>query len=114
MAELFFLALVQRLSVNVCQGSICPRIKLKPFSLVVIAGLGELIGADAISLCCACGAGLGVASLSASYPVAPSLMMTVGSLFFLFPFCLVNLVEGMCNLVQKHQVWCTHAAKAFD
>jgi hypothetical protein len=48
------------------------QIKLNPFSLVVIAGLGELIGADAIFLCCACGAGLGVASLSASYPVAPA------------------------------------------
>jgi hypothetical protein len=40
-------------------------------------------------------------------------MMTAGSLF-LFPFCLVNIIEGVCNLVQKHQVWCTHAAKAFD
>ena len=37
-------------------------------------------------------------------------MVTVGSLF-LFPFSLMNVIEGVCNFVQKHQVWCTHAAK---
>lgn len=92
------------------------QIKLKPFSLVVSAGFGALTGADAIFLSCAYGAGLGVASLSVSFRVSAcsqGLMMTVGS-FFLFPFCLVNIIEGVCNLVQKHQVWCTHAAKAFD
>jgi hypothetical protein len=48
------------------------QIKLKPFSLVVSAGLGELIGADAVFLSCAYGAGLGVASLSVSYHMSPS------------------------------------------
>jgi hypothetical protein len=38
----------------------------------VIAGLGEPIGADAIFLGCAFGAGLGVASLSVSYRVSPT------------------------------------------
>jgi hypothetical protein len=40
-------------------------------------------------------------------------MMTVGSLF-LFAFSLMNVIEGVCKLVQNHQVWCTHAAKTFD
>ena len=40
-------------------------------------------------------------------------MVTVGSLF-LFPFSVMNVIEGVCNFVQKHQVWCTHAAKTFD
>jgi hypothetical protein len=33
---------------------------------------------------------------------------------FLLPFCLVNFIEGVGNLVQKHQVRSTHTAKAFD
>ena len=74
------------------------QIKLKPFSLVVSAGLGEPIGVDAVFLGCAYGADSGVASLSASYPVA-EFNDDGGIAFFLFPFCLVNFVKGMCNLV---------------
>jgi hypothetical protein len=33
---------------------------------------------------------------------------------FLFPFCLVNFIEGVRNLMQNHQVWSTRAAKTFD
>ena len=67
-------------------------------SLVVSAGLGEPIGVDAVFLGCAYGADSGVASLSASYPVA-EFNDDGGIAFFLFPFCLVNFVKGMCNLV---------------
>src|SRR5262249_42510459 len=46
-------------------------------------------------------------------PAALSLMVLVAS-SFLFPFCLVNLIEGMRYLVQKHQVRSTHTAYTFD
>ena len=33
---------------------------------------------------------------------------------FVFAFCLVNFIEDMGNLVQKHQVRSTYAAKTLD
>ena len=40
-------------------------------------------------------------------------MVAVASLF-LFPFRIVNFIECVGNLVQKHQVRSTHAAETFD
>ena len=42
-----------------------------------------------------------------------SSMVAVASLF-LFPFRIVNFIQCVGNLVQKHQVRSTHAAETFD
>jgi len=41
-------------------------------------------------------------------------MVTVVLSLFLFPFCLMDFIEGVRNLVQQHQVRSTHAAKTLD
>jgi hypothetical protein len=51
----------------------------------------------------------GIRSLSANHQGPLSLMVPVVS-SFLFSFCLVNRIEGVRKLVQKHQVRSTHTA----